>query len=124
MGTRFWRVGEKIGRSSTSLKILLLNSYLKICISSQRTDRLWAPPGILYSGHQGYFLGDKTAGREANHSPKNAWCVPPDLQYLHGVVHSYAPRITLSYLYIDVRNVSEACFSHLLNVEVTKADIM
>jgi hypothetical protein len=31
--------------------------------------RFWGPPNFLSNGYQGFFLGGKRPGREADHSP-------------------------------------------------------
>jgi hypothetical protein len=37
-----------------------------------RSDRLWSPPSLLYSGYCVSFLGVKRPGRDVDHSPNLA----------------------------------------------------
>jgi len=49
-------------------------------------ERLWNPPSLLSNGYEGFFLGVKRPGHEAEHSP------PSGAEVKHVWRYTYAPH--------------------------------
>jgi len=60
-------------------------------LNPKRSNRLWAPPSLLFSGYYCHFIGIKWPGRDVNHSPtscaeiKNEWSYTSTPIYIQGV---------------------------------------
>jgi hypothetical protein len=67
---RLWWLGLGVDKWGVRVQF---PTCMKRCFSSPHlTDQLWAHPATYTVGALGYFMGDKTAGCEVDHSPASS----------------------------------------------------